>query len=90
MSEPFPTVMANKVLKVGIISRDEYKKRTIAIAKGEYKPQRGEPKVWLTFAFHMKFPKKDLNINYPLKTNPLRYDIPGYVCHITLITYRFQ
>ena len=26
--------MANKVMKVGIISRDDYAKRTIAIAKG--------------------------------------------------------
>ena len=33
-------------MKIGIISRENYKKRTIAIAKGEYKPKRGEPKVW--------------------------------------------
>ena len=38
--------MASKVLKVGIISREGYRKRTIAIAKGEYKPRRDEPKVW--------------------------------------------
>ncbi len=38
--------MANKTLKVGIMSREEYKKRTIAIAKGEYRPKRGEPKIW--------------------------------------------
>lgn len=25
---------------------EQYKKRTIAIAKGEYKPQRDEPKIW--------------------------------------------
>jgi len=28
------------------MSRENYKKRTIAIARGEYKPKRGEPKVW--------------------------------------------
>jgi len=39
-------MMAHKVLKVGIISREDYMKRTIAIAKGEYKPKRGEPKIW--------------------------------------------
>ena len=38
--------MAKKVLKIGIVSREDYKKRTIAIARGEYKPKKGEPKVW--------------------------------------------
>lgn len=38
--------MTKKVIKCGIISRKEFMKRTIAIAKGEYKPKRGEPKVW--------------------------------------------
>ncbi len=38
--------MAKKTIKIGIISRKNYKKRTLAIAKGEYKPRRGEPKVW--------------------------------------------
>ncbi len=35
-----------KVLKIGIMPREQYKKRTIAIAKGEYKPQKNEPKIW--------------------------------------------
>ena len=38
--------MVTKVLKVGIISRVDYVERTIAIAKGEYKPRADEPKVW--------------------------------------------
>ena len=38
--------MTHKTMKIGILSREKYKKRTIAIAKGEYKPKRGEPKVW--------------------------------------------
>lgn len=33
-------------LKVGIASRETYKKRTMAIARGEYVPAKGEPKVW--------------------------------------------
>ncbi len=33
-------------LKIGIASREAYKKRTIAIAKGKYMPVKGEPKVW--------------------------------------------
>ena len=38
--------MEKKVLKIGVLSRENYKKRTIAIARGEYKPKKGEPKVW--------------------------------------------
>ncbi len=38
--------MVSKVMKVGIISRDDYIKRTMAIAKGTYKPRKGEPKIW--------------------------------------------
>lgn len=39
-------MMGKKILKIGIISRDDYKKRTVAIARGEYKPKKYEPKVW--------------------------------------------
>lgn len=35
-----------KTVRVGIMSRDEFKNRTIAIAKGEYKPKKDEPKIW--------------------------------------------
>ncbi len=35
-------------LRVGIASFDEYKKRTLAIARGEMKPAPGDPKVWFT------------------------------------------
>ena len=38
--------MAKKMMTVGIIPKEDYKKRTIAIAKGEYVPRRGEPKIW--------------------------------------------
>ena len=38
--------MARKTLKVGIMSQEDYEKRTIAIARGDYKPKRGEPRVW--------------------------------------------
>ena len=38
--------MGKKILKIGIISRDDYKKRTVAIARGEFKPKKDEPKVW--------------------------------------------
>ena len=35
-------------LVVGIASYDEMKARSLAIAKGEYSPKRGDPKVWFT------------------------------------------
>lgn len=38
--------MRKKVLKIGILSREDYKKRTIAIARGKYKPKKDEPKIW--------------------------------------------
>jgi predicted transcriptional regulator len=38
--------MAKKTLTVGIMSREAYRKRTISIAKGEYVPKPGEPKIW--------------------------------------------
>lgn len=38
--------MKMKTIRVGIMPLSEYKKRTIAIAKGEYKVKADEPKVW--------------------------------------------
>ena len=38
--------MNDKTVKVGIMSREQYKQRTIAIAKGLYKPEKDEPKIW--------------------------------------------
>ncbi len=35
-------------LKVGIADYKQMKARSIAIARGTYKPRRGEPKVWFT------------------------------------------
>ena len=35
-----------KTLKVGIAGYDRMKARTMAIARGEHKPGKGEPKVW--------------------------------------------
>jgi predicted transcriptional regulator len=33
-------------LKIGIATMEQYKARTMAIARGEYKPGPGEPKIW--------------------------------------------
>lgn len=37
-----------KTVTIGLASYDEMKKRTLAIARGEYKPKRGEPKIWFS------------------------------------------
>lgn len=39
--------MASNVMKIGIISWDDYKARTLAIARGELKPKPTDPKVWM-------------------------------------------
>lgn len=38
--------MGKKVMKIGVMSKEEYKQRTIAIAKGAYSPKSNEPKIW--------------------------------------------
>ena len=38
--------MAEKTLKIGIMSKENYRKRTIAIARGEYKLDKDTPKIW--------------------------------------------
>lgn len=37
-----------KKLVVGIASKEALKKRSMAIARGEYVPKRGEPKIWFS------------------------------------------
>ena len=37
-----------KKLIIGIMPQDRIRKHTLAIARGEYKPRVGEPRVWFT------------------------------------------
>ncbi len=37
-----------RMLTIGIAAYDRMKARTLASARGEHKPARGEPKVWFT------------------------------------------
>src|SRR5216683_3017274 len=37
-----------KTLRIGIATLEQYRDRTIAIAKGRHKPRRGEPRIWFT------------------------------------------
>lgn len=38
--------MKTKTMKVGIMPYEKFKKYTMAIACGKYKPKRNEPKIW--------------------------------------------
>lgn len=37
-----------KAIVIGILSQEEIRARTLAIAKGEYTPGVEEPKIWFT------------------------------------------
>ena len=38
----------NTVLNVGIMPREQFQQRVLAIAAGRYTPQQGEPKIWFS------------------------------------------
>ncbi len=38
--------MSDKTTKYGVMPYDQFKERTLKIAKGEYKPGEDEPKSW--------------------------------------------
>ncbi len=38
--------MKMKTIKVGIMPMEQYKQRTLNIARGLYKPKKDEPKIW--------------------------------------------
>ncbi len=38
--------MDAETVYVGIMSKEAYKERTMAIARGEYKPKQDDPKIW--------------------------------------------
>jgi predicted transcriptional regulator len=37
-----------KIVKIGIASQEEIRERVLAIAKGELKPKKSDPKIWFT------------------------------------------
>lgn len=38
----------SKKITIGIMPQEKIRERVLAIAKGEYKPKPGEPKIWFT------------------------------------------
>ena len=37
-----------RALKIGILPQDKIRARVLAIARGEFKPRSGDPKIWFT------------------------------------------
>ncbi|MBE2242007.1 MAG: transcriptional regulator [Burkholderiaceae bacterium] len=37
-----------KAIVIGVMPQEQIRQRMIAIAKGEYRPKAGEPKIWFT------------------------------------------
>ncbi len=37
-----------KTIVIGVMSQEPIRARAISIAKGEYKPKAGEPRIWFT------------------------------------------
>ncbi len=40
--------MSERAIKIGVMSQKEIRERTLAIARGDYKPKSDEPKIWFT------------------------------------------
>ena len=40
--------LSMKTIVIGVMTQEQIRARVIAIAKGEYKPRPGEPKIWFT------------------------------------------
>lgn len=62
-----------KTLKIGVLSQEKYKARTMAIAKGQYVPAKDEPKVWFASVKSMSQVLSDENqalLKLILETRP--------------------
>ncbi len=77
--------MSRKIMKVGIMPKDAFRNRTIAIAKGEYRPKKGEPKVW--FESVQSMAQVLSNANQELLKAILRHE-PGSMKELAEITGR--
>lgn len=40
--------MRQETIAIGILPQEQIRERVLAIARGEYKPHPGEPKIWFT------------------------------------------
>jgi len=62
-----------KKVVIGILPQDKIRQRMLAIARGDYKPKKGEPKVWFTSMKSMAEVLSDKNralLHIIAETNP--------------------
>lgn len=74
-----------KKIVIGIMSQEKIRERMLAIAKGEYQPQPGEPKIWFTSMKSLAEVLSDEN-RALLKT--IRDAQPGSISGLAAITGR--
>jgi len=62
--------MKMKTIRVGIMPRQQYKQRSIEMAKGLYKPKKDDPKVWFESVKPMAqtLSNENQNLSRTLKT----------------------
>ncbi|NES20281.1 MAG: transcriptional regulator [Symploca sp. SIO3E6] len=72
-------------MKIGILSKEDYIQRTIAIAKGQYKPAEDEPKVWFE---SMKSLAQVLSNENQQLLKIIIHHKPGSIAEIEELTHR--
>jgi len=74
-----------KKIAIGIMSQEKIRERMLAIAKGEYKPKPGEPKIWFT---SMKSLAEVLSDENRALLNTIRDAQPESISGLAVITGR--
>ncbi|BBP05755.1 transcriptional regulator [Sulfuriferula plumbiphila] len=74
-----------KKIAIGIMSQEKIRERMLAIAKGEYKPKPGEPKIWFT---SMKSLAEVLSDENRALLNTIRDAQPQSISGLAVITGR--
>jgi len=77
--------MTRKVMKVGIMPYETMKARTIAIAKGKYRPAPSEPKIWFTSLRSLASVLSELNQSL---LQAIRVVVPESITELEEITGR--
>lgn len=74
-----------KKIAIGIMSQEKIRERMLAIAKGEYKPKPGEPKIWFA---SMKSLAEVLSDENRALLNTIRDARPQSISGLAVITGR--
>ena len=74
-----------KKIAIGIMPQEKIRERMLAIAKGEYKPKPGEPKIWFT---SMKSLAEVLSDENRALLNTIRDAQPESISGLAVITGR--